>query len=311
MNKEKKAQFQFAWIFAVIIGALILFLAFYFVGTILLRQRYEQETVQAQSLDILLNPFAYLGSLGATTYNPLSLQEESDIIIGCEKFSLGKLGYNEITLIEKGEVGIPRTTYDKYIFAPQPLKAKYLDALSKPFEMPWRVADIIILWPSSQEYCFDGAPSSVETEIKRLNISSIKIKTEECAEKSIRVCFDGGTGCDIKVDRASKTVKNMGKGLTVSYTGSSLMYAAIFSDPVLYECNLQRLASRLYIETEVYQKKALALNQRGCDVTYNLASLKKASKDVFNDPRSAQLSTLETAASSIKNQNSWSKCALF
>lgn len=299
----EKAQFQFAWIFAVIVGALILFLAFYFVGTTLLRQRYEQETVKAQSLDILLNPFTYLGSLGATTYNPLSLPEESEIMMGCNA-AQGELGYNEITLISEKGAGIPKTVYDKYIFAPQPLKAKNLEALSMPFEMPWRVADIIILWPLDQKYCFVRAPTKIKNEIEKLEIESIKI--EECKGDEIEVCFSSFSGsCNVRVydDRVSKN------GRESYYGGDALMYAAIFSDPVLYECNVKRLASRIYSETEIYEKKALALNQRGCDVAYNLEPLKKAAENVFEEPN--RINELEQASQTLRNINRMSSCTLF
>ncbi len=299
----KKAQFQFAWIFAVIVGALILFLAFYFVGTTLLQQRFEQSTVEVQSLDILLNPFSYLGSLGATTYNPLSLPKESEIIIDCNKQTLGDLGYNEITLISEKETGIPRQAYDKYLFVPQPLKGKNFEALSKPLELPWRVSDIIILWPKDQEYCFD----KVIADIERLNISSIK--TEECSQDSIKVCFSGSGGCDIIVNTGSKTVKKQGK--TLHYTGDALMYAAIFSDPVLYECNLQRLASRLYNEAEVYERKSIALAQKNCNTAYDLNPIKESARNVFNNPGQSELSQLEIAANILKNRNTMGDCTLF
>jgi len=300
---NKKAQFQFAWIFAVIVGALILFLAFYFVGTTLLRQRYEQETIQAQSLDILLNPFAYLGSLGATTYNPLALPEESEILLDCYEIELGDLGYNEITLVSEEEAGIPKLAYDKYIFAPQPMKGKNFEALSKPLELPWRVADLIILWPADQEYCFTREIS----ELERLNISTIKIKNvDECGPDSISVCINSA-GCDITVSTTSKTVKKQGK--TLHYTHDSLMYAAIFSDPVLYECNVQRLASRIYTESEIYEKKAILLAQKNCNTAYNLDSIKDAAHATFINP--LNIRQIETAAETLKYINNRADCALF
>ena len=298
----KKAQFQFAWIFAVIVGALILFLAFYFVGTNLLRQRYEQETTKTQSLDILLNPFSYLGSLSATSYNPLSLPDESEIIINCEQISLGNLGYNEITLVSKNQAGIPRIAYDKYIFAPQPMKGKDFEALSKPLKLPWRVADLIILWPKNQEYCFNKKIQ----ELERLNISSIKIQgIDQCSQDSIKVCIDS-SGCDINVNTNTKTVKKQGK--TLSYT-DSLMYAAIFSDPNLYECNVKRLASRIYNEAEIYEKKALLLAQKNCHTVYDLTEIKQAANEVFNEP--ANIRQLETEADTLEYINSRADCPLF
>ncbi len=302
----KKAQFQFAWIFAVIVGALILFLAFYFVGTTLLRQRYEQETIQAQSLDILLNPFAYLGAIGRTNYNLLSLPEESEVMIDCNKEIFGDLGYNEITLVSKKETGISKAVYDKYIFAPQPMKGKNFDALSKPLKMPWRIADVIILWPSNQKYCFVNAPTRIKEELESINIKSLVFKDlpDECSKDSIKVCFQA-SGCDINV-YSNKVSKNKRDSY---YSDDALMYAAIFSDPVLYDCNVKRLASRIAIESEIYEKKALSLNQRGCSVSYNLEPLKTNAEDVFENTNS--IISLQQAAQILESINRGARCTLF
>ncbi|MCX8194422.1 MAG: hypothetical protein N3G19_03665 [Candidatus Pacearchaeota archaeon] len=312
-KEDKKGVFEFAWIFAVIVGALILFLAFYFVGTHLLKQRYEQETVQAQSLEILLNPFAYLGSLGATSYNPLELQEKAEIIIDCKVESINDFGYNEITILLKKaeEPSLPKLSYDKYLYAPQPLKDKNFGALSKPFEMPWRVADIIILWPSSQEYCFSNAPQEIRSEIGKLketaNITNIKF--ENCSQDAINICWGGGTNCRVKVNPASRTVEHVKEGKTLYYTTNTLMYAAIFSDPQLYNCNLKRLMARLNSEVDIYEKKAITLSQKNCDATYNLVPIRSAAESVFNNP--GNIAQLEQSATMLKTTNNMADCTLF
>lgn len=305
----KKGMFEFAWIFAVIVGALILFLAFYFVGTHLLKQRYEQETVQAQSLEILLNPFAYLGSLGATSYSPLELQEKAEIMIDCKIDSLNDLGYNEITvLIKKAEEpSLPKIAYDKYLYAPQPLTDKNFGAFSKPFEMPWRVADLIILWPSSQEYCFSNAPQDVRSEIEKFNITNIKF--ENCSQDAIKICWGSGTNCKVKVNAASQTVEHVKEGRTLYYATDTLMYAAIFSDPQLYNCNLKRLMARLSSETDIYEKKAIALGRKNCNTAYNLMPIRSAAESVFDNP--GNIAQLEQAATILKTTNNMADCALF
>ena len=159
-----KGFIQFAWIFALIVGAVILFLAFYFVGTQLLQGRYERSTIEARSLDILLEPFSYFGSLGATTFNTIQLRDNTQIEFSCS--TEPDLGDNTITITQK-KSGLPKEVYDKYIFSQKLVgvgKSKTLRVMSKPFEMPWRVADLIYLWSAEQEYCFvkTNAPTKIK-----------------------------------------------------------------------------------------------------------------------------------------------------
>ena len=317
--RQKKGQFQFVWIFAIIVGALVLFLAFYFIGTTLLRQRYEQETVQAQFLDILMNPFVHLGDIAKITYIPLELPKKSEIQLECS--SLGNIGSNSITLIEKGQSGIPRVIYDKYIFARQSIEGKKFEALSKPFEMPWRVADVIILWPSNQKYCFVNAPLRVENELSNTSLTGLAIKSiffsdtkSACpAEFNNSVCFDK-SGCEIKVTGASNKHGSVIKQRrTIYFVEDALMYAAIFSNNEIYNCNLKRLASRLKIQTMIYEEKAIALSQRNCNVNYNLQPLKKATQDIIdtNKIEKAHLLSLKNTANSLEQLNRGSMCQLF
>ena len=87
------------------------------------------------------------------------------------------------------------------------------------------------------------------------------------------------------------------------------MYAAIFSDPNLYECNVKRLASRIYNEAEIYEKKALLLAQKNCHTVYDLTEIKQAANEVFNEP--ANIRQLETEADTLEYINSRADCPLF
>lgn len=314
----KKAQMEFAWIFAVIVGAMILFLAFYFVGTKLLSQKQEQATVEAQSLDILLNPFSQLGEIATASATPLALQQKHNLIINCISEKLNGLGYNEIILAREGTEGISRITRDKYIFAEE-IETKKFQALSMPFEMPWRVADIIILWPYDKNYCFTNAPQFIKEKLgnvteQGLNISSIHF--DSCPQDSIKVCFGGGS-CDIKVS-ITNTAQVLGstnkQGSTIYFASEALLYASIFSDTNLYNCNVQRVASRLYYETSVYEEKAKALTQRGCSATFNIAPLKNAAKNIAEKTTSISqqdMQSLATASQTIEQQNDYADCDLF
>jgi len=315
---------EFAWIFAVIVGAMILFLAFYFVGTKLLSQKYEQATIEAQSLDILLNPFSQLGEISVISQDVIALPQRSTLSISCDNT---ELGYNEITLMQKNTAGIPRVVYDKYIFA-ENLEAKKFQAISAPFEMPWRVADVIILWPYEKQYCFVSAPDFIEETLGNstetsLNISSIVFTTNKnsCPANSTTVCFQGqssqSSNCDIIVDIVEGALNHKGttkKGnQRLHFAGDALLYASIFSSKELYDCNFKRLMARLAAQSDIYRNKAVALASRGCSATFNLDTLKQKAETLSEASTISESSVtaIWQTAKAIEQQNDIADCSLY
>ncbi len=310
---NKKAVIEFGWLFAVIVGAMILFLAFYFVGTKLLSQKYEQSTIQAHSLEILLNPFSQFGEIKLISQDTISLDQLSTVNISCDiSSSPGDLGYNEITITTKGQSGIPKTVYDKYIFAENDLTTKKFQALSVPLEMPWRAADVIILWPYDKKYCFVGMPNIKETlgdTETGLNISSLSFTTSKssCPSESITVC---NSGCDITINPATNKVTKQGQ--TFYFASDALMYASIFSSKGLYDCNFKRIASRVNLQATIYEKKALALSGKGCTtLPPNLGALKNAANELAKQVNSDNVNTLWQAANNIDQANNIADCSLY
>ena len=310
---NKKAVIEFGWLFAVIVGALILFLAFYFVGTNLLSQKYEQGTIQAHSLEILLNPFSQFGEIKLISQDTIALDQLSTVNISCDiSTNAGDLGYNEITLVTKGQSGIPKTVYDKYIFAEHDLTTKKFQALSVPLEMPWRVADVIILWPYDKKYCFVNMPNIKETlgdTETGLNISSLSFPTSKtlCPSGSVTVCT---SGCDITINSATNKVTKHGQSFY--FAGEALMYAAIFSSKDTYDCNFKRIASRLYSQATIYEKKAFALSGKGCTtLPPSLGALKTKASELTKQINSGNVETLSQAANAIDQANNIADCSLY
>ncbi|MGB9708033.1 MAG: hypothetical protein ACPLXC_01765 [Candidatus Pacearchaeota archaeon] len=324
MDSSRKGQMEFAWIFAVIVGAMILFLAFYFVGTKLIGQRYEQATIEAHSLDVLLNPFSSFGEIKILSKDEIALPQRSTLSIACNSQSNQGFGYNEITLTQKGQAGIPRNTYEKYIFAEQSLDSKEFQVLSAPFGMPWRVADLIILWPYNQSYCFVSAPPFISENLGNssstgLNISSIHFTTNKnsCPLNSITVCFPG-TGCNISVTiQSQSSLGHKGsttkRGSTLYFIGDALMYASIFSDKTLYNCNLQRLMARLAGQTAVYKSKATSLAGKGCSSTFNLEAIETGADALAKASSISESKVTEIwqDAQNIEQQNEIADCSLY
>ena len=78
-KRGKRGQMHFAWIFAIIVGAIILFLTFFFLGRQILFQEYRETTEQVHGLDILLGPFTFLGSITEASSDEIVLAKETAI----------------------------------------------------------------------------------------------------------------------------------------------------------------------------------------------------------------------------------------
>jgi hypothetical protein len=131
-----------------------------------------------------------------------------------------------------------------------------------------------------------NAPSSIKEELEWINLTKIQFagSASACKQTSLKVCFDAS--CDIRVsgqcssgctDRYEYgTVQKSGKSM--DYATSSLMYAAIFSDSAMYNCEISRLTSRLKSIAGILKQKAARLS--GCqaaDLISKLSDLESAS----------------------------------
>mgnify|MGYP000153168668 CR=1 FL=1 len=310
----RRGAIQFAWLFAIIVGAAILFLAFYFIGTHLLSQQMQKETLQAQYFEAVLNPLSYLGSIGAVSIMPFELNEPSWLNVSCEEPSeVTVLGWNEISIKTKEErAGLTRKSYDKYLFIDYnhfKEKVRKVNSLTISFEMPWRVADLTMLWPAEKTYCFVNDSTEIQ-ELQELLQSDLEESEEstksselppilfkgsygECPTKSITVCYSAAD-CDIIINEKMKIVEKE-EERAVKYAGKALLLAAIFSSPDLYECNVKRLAKRLLLQIEVYRNKA---ERAGMNLDSLKQPIEEISRGNFNG-----LNALENVAESLKAQN--------
>jgi hypothetical protein len=264
-NHRGALEISFGWLFAIIAGAVIIFLAIYISSRII---NSSQETVSAETgkeIGILLNPLET--SFESSQITSMTIPTETRINNICD--DSGTFGRQGIRLDQKSFGKWVETSTDvffvnKYIFSEGIIEGKKFYIFSKPFSMPFKVADLIYLIPSARQYCFQGAPAEISEEISNLNQNAIA--TSNCAEDSIKVCFSSST-CDINVNINSKTVTKNRTRLYYSGIGEddSLMYAAIFSDKEVYECQIKRLVLRLKEITNLYKEKAVLVETAGCD----------------------------------------------
>jgi hypothetical protein len=298
MRKQGYLQISFGWLFAIIVGAFILFLAIFamtkLIGT-------EQTTIDAKTgkqIGVLLNPLETGFETAKTT--SFTLPAETRIYNKCN--NNGVFGRQIIQISQKSfnkwtETDVDVGFSNKYIFSERYTQGKKFYVFSKPFEFPFKVTDLIYMTSSSDQYCFIEAPEEVKDEILDLNQENLLV--ENCTEPNIKVCFNFGN-CDINVDYAGRYVEKDNKKMY--FEGDTLMYAAIFSEPEVYECQLMRLMRRLGNLALLYKDKAVFISRVGCssNLNTNLLALNNA---VMALNSSSELSLIDFLSEDIKEEN--------
>ena len=99
-------------------------------------------------------------------------------------------------------------------------------------------------------------------------------------------------------------------GETVNYFGDGLLYAAIISDPEIYECQLKRLTKRASELALLYKAKSEILSSKACssnlEVDLAAYSIEAA---LFED--SSELGILTDLSDSLGRRNELLSCKLF
>ncbi|PIN91984.1 hypothetical protein COU55_03235 [Candidatus Pacearchaeota archaeon CG10_big_fil_rev_8_21_14_0_10_31_59] len=306
MGEKGFLQFSFAWLFAIVVGAFILFLAIFFVSKLIGQGQAETDAKTGKEIGILLNPLE-TGFESAKTLS-LTMPVETRIYNKCDNHT-GNFGKQLIQISQKSfnrwtETDIDISFINKYLFSEGYVEGKKFNIFSKPFEFPFKVSDLIYITPSSKNYCFVGAPTEIEEEITSLGQQNLFIKN--CPEESVKICFGGANSCDIKVDYEGGFVQKNSKKLY--FYGKALMYAAIFSDSETYECQLKRLMQRTEQLAILYDDKANFVSRYGCDSNLGLLQLSN-SADSFKD--SGGLNLIFSEVEQIKMQHDGASCKLW
>jgi len=319
--RDKNGQFNFVWLFAIIAGIAILSLAIYGASRAGETARFESDTETAKKLSIITDPLQAGFSEGS--FGKINFRQETKINNFCfEPGSFGDSGFgrNRVSVSSKSGVGEEwKVTgeevaiVNKYIFSSENNVGEEYYVFSKPFEFPYKVADLIFL--TSKSYCFIDAPDDIADDILSMNIPNIEV--DNCTvDDAINVCFDSGSGCDLRVYGSCSTncdsaydsgfVDNGNSRM--NYVGN-LMYAAIFSDSEIYECNVQRLLYRDGVLAEEFIQKADLMDARGCNtrlkpdlIFWNDATLDSGADDLIS---------LQTAAKNIDKKNNEELCGLW
>ena len=319
INKTpKRAQLQvsFAWIFAIIVGAFILFIAIYSATKVVKTGDTEVSAKAGKEISALLNPLEIGFETGVVVL--LAVPVETRIYNQCD--TSGNFGRQIIKVSQKSfntwaetdvEAGFP----NKFIFSDGVEEGRNFIVFSKPFEFPFKVSDVIYMTSSNKKYCFFKAPTEIKKELQGLGQENILVESLECPEQSIKVCFSetvgADSGCDITVDKMQSSVEKRGE--MVYYETDALMYAAIFSDKAVYECQVKRLMKRTEQLSLLYDEKRSLLSQKGCPDTVDLQSLASSTGAFTNSSTlsSQDLFSVAITADQVNKQNDAATCALW
>ncbi|MDA3836256.1 MAG: hypothetical protein PF542_01400 [Nanoarchaeota archaeon] len=301
-NKKGFMDMSFSWIFALIVGAIILFGAVYGVSKFTSIAEKKQSATSAAELGTILDALES-GQESAKTV-ALFFPVGTRISNKCNSF--GTFGTQGVSVEEyvNGDWSTSDLTVsweNKYIFSGN-IQGKTFYAFTKPFDFPFKVANLMYLTSADDKYCFKDAPRNVRKELKDLGQANLLIS--DCDEATINVCFTSSSDCDVVVYYNDNYLQK--KGVIYPFEGDALMYAAIFSNEDAYECGLLRLTKRTAMLARLYSEKSVFLINT-CDSNL-IPDLEKFNSELSNYEDSSDLSSLAYTKTTLDSLNKFSRC---
>lgn len=313
---RKKGQMNFELIFAVIAGVVILLLAIYGAMQIGKTGRYGIDTEIAKKIAVFTEPMQAGISSGKSS--KIGFSSPTRIYNSClnDEFGENRIsvatssGVGEKWTIPGGEISVE----NKYIFSKDMEEGENLYVFSKPFEFPYKVADLLIF--SAGQYCFINPPKEIEDDVNDLKLPNVKIveNSRDCGDAE-KVCFGVSGNCDSSVFSQGSIftetfntgyVQKNGKKLI--YAGN-LVYAAIFSDTDTYECNVKRLLYRDKRIISILKDKAELMNLRGCNT--QLVSDLSSFEVMLEGTGETELAQLSVVAEDMNKKQEREECKLW
>ena len=279
MNK-RGYEFGFAWIFMILIGSAIIIIAIYATTQIVGTERTKIDTFRAKEIGTLLTPVET--SLAQSKLAAIIVPQETRLFPNCT--TNGNFGEQILSALVKSNIGdewqpfpgVESTFHNKYIFSQQEIRAeKNFFVFTKPFKFPFKIADVTMIWPDTEKYCFvfdstDGKKGEIKRELEDIspeNVESVA-SISDCSENAKTICFSGNCNISISLTTGRITYQN---GNSVNYIESldnndkfALLFAGIFSDEEIYNCHLERLAKRAGTLSDLYRLKSNYLTPKGC-----------------------------------------------
>lgn len=269
-SKSGQLNMSFGWIFAIIAGAVILFLTIYGITNFMDVSQQQQTSAQARDLQVLLNPLETSFSSATSSY----IERNTPTRIHNDCFVGGAFGDQAISISEESvdgwtDRGVPSRFENKYIFSNATVQGERFYIFSKPFNFPYKVSDLVYLTSAKTKYCFKSPPESIEKELNKINQNNLIVGCSGSNDEAVEVCF-GDSSCEINVEDYSRE-QGSSSGLVIKnreelgfYT-DALMYGAIFSEEDNYECQVGRLFKRSQQISSIYLNKYSYMNPNTCN----------------------------------------------
>jgi|TARA_Y100000310_G_scaffold246957_1_gene252460 hypothetical protein len=303
--KKGYLQISFAWIFAIIVGVFILFLAIFLTTKIIKTEEIALDSKTAKEIGVLLNPLETGFETGKV--NSLSLPTDTRIYNRCN--NNGEFGRQIIRISQKSFDEWTKTDVDvgfsnKYIFSENYVEGKKFYLFSKPFNFPFKATDLIYLTSQSKRYCFVNPPEDIKNEITSLKQENIQVNN--CSDDSTEVCFN--RNCNITVNYNGKYVEKNNEKM--HFESDALMYSAIFSEKEIYECQIKRLMKRVGNLALLYKDKIGFVSQVGCNsnLESDLLQLNNLANNLEN---SGNLNSFILLTENIKERNNLAECKIW
>ena len=309
MKNKRGFEFSFGWMFALIIGGVILFLAIYATVKMIGTERNVQSAEVAKQLGILLIP-AETGFGEGKSIPSIKFATETRVYNNCT--TKGVFGEQLISVATSPSLGKKWTSPgiainypNKYIFSSSVIEGDEINVFSKPFSFPYKTGELLFIWSNKEEFCLINPPGEIEKEIESLGLKNINFTQEitDCKKKSRKICFYNSLPeCDVVINSGDNSI--IWKDGQTSFYDGSLIYGAIFSEPKLYECQVQRLMKRASELAYVYLDKSNSLSARtgGCSQGLQIY-LSNYGKNAANATSSYALIENKFASDELKRMN--------
>lgn len=263
-------EFGFEWLFAIIVGAVILFFAIFFVSRFSGTQKEAINLEIAKEISSALSPFETGVASGKA--GKLEFSQDTRILNDCSVSGVGRqlISVSTKSFNQWSEQGGQISIKDRYVFSNRMIEGKIAYLFSKDFHFPFKAGSIIVLY--SDNYCFKDTPDEFKYELEKLSIGNIKFS--QCGQQDIEVCFE--RECDVSIygtggfDKYRQGYVRK-DGETIFYA-NELLYGAIFSEHDVYECNVKRIMKRVSELSKLYGDENIIYGQ-GCGIQiYNSLS---------------------------------------
>src|SRR3989344_4065519 len=154
---NKGIAMSFNWIFAILAGGFILFLAIFSAGKFIRTSEQVIYTERAASLISLFDPLE-TGLASGKAYE-IGFKKKSKIFFNCQEYLNKPFGKQTIAFSEQtfgetyGEQGKEVSIKDKYIFSKDVVEGNIIYVFSKPFFLPFKINDLTIVSSDNDKYC--------------------------------------------------------------------------------------------------------------------------------------------------------------